>query len=91
MPCVTLDDVKNGTENRRANLRLEQLATVLESDGDTHWSLWVRKARARLLDSDYSGITYLLSAYGGMSSFNDLILGQSYDGGAFPGNQAMLS
>jgi hypothetical protein len=62
---------------------LEQLATVLESDGDTHWSLWVRKARARLLDSDYSGITYLLSAYGGMSSFNDLILGQSYDGGAF--------
>ncbi len=62
---------------------LEQLATVLESDGDTHWSLWVRKARARLLDSDYSGITSLLSAYGGMSSFNDLILGQSYDGGAF--------
>jgi hypothetical protein len=62
---------------------LEQLATVLESDGDTHWSLWVRKARARLLDSDYSGITYLLSAYGGMSSFNDLILGQSYDGDAF--------
>ena len=62
---------------------LEQLATVLESDGNTLWSLWVRKARARLLDSDYSGITYLLSAYGGMSSFNDLILGQSYDGGAF--------
>ncbi|MEB0148354.1 hypothetical protein [Pseudomonas sp. CCC2.2] len=62
---------------------LEQLATVLESDGNTHWSLWVRKARARLLDSDYSGITYLLSAYGGMSSFNDLILDQSYDGGAF--------
>jgi hypothetical protein len=62
---------------------LEQLAIVLESDGDTHWSLWMRKARARLLDSDFSGITYLLSAYGGMSSFNDLILGQSYDGGAF--------
>ncbi|MFW0887421.1 UNVERIFIED_CONTAM: hypothetical protein MKS84_12040 [Pseudomonas sp. JL1] len=62
---------------------LEQLATVLESDGDTHWSLWLRKARERLLDSDYSGITYLLSAYGGMSSFNDLILGQSHDGGAF--------
>ena len=62
---------------------LEQLATLLENDGDTHWSLWMRKAQARLLDSDYSGITYLLSAYGGMGSFNDLVLGQSYDDGVF--------
>lgn len=61
---------------------LNQLAAILESDGDTHWSLWMRKARARLLDSDYSGITYLLSAYGGMGSFNDLILGQSNAGDA---------
>ncbi|MHC8401677.1 DUF6966 domain-containing protein [Pseudomonas sp. MDT1-17] len=60
---------------------LDQLATALESDGDARWSLWMRKARALLLDSDYSGITYLLSAYGGMGSFNDLILGQSYDDG----------
>ncbi|WP_371321761.1 hypothetical protein [Pseudomonas sp. PDM32] len=51
---------------------------MLESDGDTHWSFWMRKARALLLDSDYSGIEYLLSAYGGMGSLNDLILGQSY-------------
>ncbi|MBV7574618.1 hypothetical protein KW846_18090 [Pseudomonas sp. PDM32] len=57
---------------------LAQLAIVLESDGDTHWSFWMRKARALLLDSDYSGIEYLLSAYGGMGSLNDLILGQSY-------------
>lgn len=62
---------------------LDQLATVLESDGDTHWSFWMRKARARLLDSDYSGIEYLLSAYGGMDSLNDLILGQSYVDGVF--------
>jgi hypothetical protein len=60
---------------------LDQLAAMLESDGDTHWSLWVRKARARLMDSDYSGIEYLQSAYGGMGSFNDLILGQSDENG----------
>lgn len=39
-----------------------------------------RKARTRLLDSDYSGVEYLLSAYGGMGSLNDLILGQSQKG-----------
>jgi hypothetical protein len=60
---------------------LGQLAAMLESDGDTHWSLWMRKARARLMDSDYSGIEYLQSAYGGMGSFNDLILGQSDENG----------
>ncbi|MDD1001348.1 DUF6966 domain-containing protein [Pseudomonas sp. TNT2022 ID642] len=60
---------------------LDQLAAMLESDGDTHWSLWMRKARARLMDSDYSGIEYLQSAYGGMGSFNDLVLGQSDENG----------
>jgi hypothetical protein len=33
------------------------------------------------MDSDYSGIEYLQSAYGGMGSFNDLILGQSDENG----------
>lgn len=52
---------------------LDQLVKVLESDGEMHWSRWMRKARALLIDSDYSGITYLLSAYGGTGSFNDLV------------------
>ncbi|MCS3840323.1 hypothetical protein HNR03_004947 [Pseudomonas sp. JAI111] len=60
---------------------LDQLVFVLQSDGDTHWSFWMHKARARLLASDFSGIAYLLSAYGGMGSLNDLILGQSYEDG----------
>lgn len=55
---------------------LEQLIELLESDGDLHWSRWMRKVRALLIDSDYSGLTYLRSAYGGMGSFNDLTLGQ---------------
>lgn len=62
---------------------LDQLATVLESDGDTHWSQWIRKARAHVMNSDYYGIEYLLSGYGGAGSFSDLILGQSSINGAF--------
>lgn len=61
---------------------LDQLIKVLESDGEMHWSRWMRKTRALLIDSDYSGITYLLSAYGGMGSFNDLVLGQNTHEGA---------
>ncbi|KAF1725771.1 DUF6966 domain-containing protein [Pseudoxanthomonas japonensis] len=56
---------------------LEELAMLLESDGDRHWSAWMRRAKSRLENLDYSGAEYLLSAYGGMGSFNDLILGQT--------------
>lgn len=62
---------------------LDQLVKVLESDGEMHWSRWMRKARTLLIDSDYSGITYLLSAYGGMGSFNDLVLGQIANEGPY--------
>lgn len=62
---------------------LDKLAEVLESDGEAHWSHWARNARARLLNSDYSGIAYVLSAYGGMGSLNDLVLGQSHEDGVF--------
>ena len=36
----------------------------------------MQEARVRLLrDDQYSGVTFLLGAYGGMGSFNDLVLG----------------
>lgn len=62
---------------------LDELAYVLESDGNINWGSWIRKAKAHLLNSDYSGIEYLLSAYGGMGSLNDVVLGQSYKDGVF--------
>lgn len=62
---------------------LAQLIKVLESGGEMHWSRWMRKARALLIGSDYSGITCLLSAYGGMGSFNDLVLGQNLNEGIY--------
>lgn len=62
---------------------LDELIQLLESDGEGHWSKWMRQSRARLLNSDYSGIEYLRSAYGGMGSFTDLVIGQSYENGQF--------
>jgi len=62
---------------------LNELATILESDGEQHWRAWMLRARARLEQSDYSGIEYLLGAYGGMGSFNDLVLGQTLANGRF--------
>lgn len=62
---------------------LERLALLLEGDGDQHWSQWMRRARTRLLAGDGSGADFLLSAYGGMGSFNDVVLGQHYDSNGF--------
>lgn len=62
---------------------LGQIIKILENDGELHWSRWMRKAQGRLIDSDYSGISYLLSAYGGMGSFNDLVIGQDINDGKF--------
>ena len=62
---------------------LDELATILESAAERHWRAWMLQAKARLEQSDYSGIEYLLGAYGGMGSFNDLVLGQTLANGRF--------
>lgn len=62
---------------------LAKLASLLESDGEKHWCAWILRAKARLENSDYSGIDYFLGIYGGMGSFNDYIAGQSIVAGQF--------
>jgi hypothetical protein len=62
---------------------LNEIIQLLELDGEKHWSRWMRQSRERLLKSDYSGVEHLLSAYGGMGSFNDLVICQSYENGQF--------
>src|ERR1051326_700100 len=69
---------------------LSQIAALLQSDGENHWRAWMLKAKASLEGSDYSGIEYLLSAYGGMGSFNDLILGQTMENSAFAWKQGYV-
>ena len=43
------------------------------------------EARQGLEYSDLYGIEILLSTYGGMGSFNDLVVGQKYQNGEFIG------
>ncbi len=53
---------------------LDELVDVLEWDG-CHWAEWMRKSRSEIKASDFHGVERLLSAYGGMGSFNDLTIG----------------
>lgn len=62
---------------------LAKLASLLEGDGEQHWRAWLLRAKARLENLDYSGVEYLLSAYGGMSSFSDFIAAQGSVDGQF--------
>ena len=62
---------------------LHEMIELLEENGEQRWSKWMRQSRDWLLDSDFSGIEHLLSAYGGMGSFNDLVIGQRYENGEF--------
>ncbi len=72
-----------GLQTERLIGILDDLIALLRSDNETHWSAWMARAKARLENSDYSGIEYLLGAYGGMSSFNDLIICQRIENGTF--------
>lgn len=55
---------------------LQSLIDLLQRDHETYWSKWMSVSKSRIEASDFSGVTHLLGAYGGMGSFNDLILGQ---------------
>jgi hypothetical protein len=54
---------------------LDELITLLDLAGQPHWRDWMADARARLQRADPSGPEKILRAYGGMGSFNDLIIG----------------
>ena len=50
---------------------LKELATLLGELDEDHWAHWMAECAQRLRRSEFSGITHLLGAYGGMGSFND--------------------
>ncbi len=54
---------------------LTELEKILFEQKEDQWHKWILGSKKRLLASDYSGIEKLLSAYGGMGSFNDLVVG----------------
>jgi len=53
---------------------LEQIAHLLVTHGEQHWSAWITRDVTAIKKYDANGIVHFLSAYGGMGSFNDLWL-----------------
>lgn len=74
---------KMGPKTKELVEVLAKLTALLDSDGEQHWRTWLLRAKSRLEASDYSGVEYLLRAYGGMGSFNDFIAAQSFVNGRF--------
>ena len=62
---------------------LQALIAVLENDGETHWRDWMVTSLTSLEANDLRGARHLRGAYGGMGSFNDLVIGQRMDGEVF--------
>lgn len=59
---------------RQLIIILEQIECLLVTCGEQHWSAWITRDITAIKKHDFHGIVHLLSAYGGMGSFNDLWL-----------------
>lgn len=59
---------------------LDRLIEILEEANEPSWVDFFSKAKRRINNSDFSGINKILGAYGGMGSFNDLVIGYSMKG-----------
>lgn len=53
---------------------LDEVITLLAQSGERRWADWMRTVRAEIEQKDAHGLRRLLQAYGGMGSFNDLVL-----------------
>lgn len=62
---------------------LRALIDRLDTNDETHWRNWLGDSLAALEQKDPRAVLYLRGAYGGMSSFNDLIVGQRMDENRF--------
>jgi hypothetical protein len=72
-----------GPQTQKLIMVLDELAALLESDDENWWRQRMIEAKRRLEASDYSGIEHLLASYGGMGSFNDLVICQEQRDGSF--------
>lgn len=50
---------------------LDELVVVRRELEEPRWAEWITESARRLRADDFSGITHLLSAYGGMGSFSE--------------------
>lgn len=55
---------------------LDEAIDLLQAACETHWQKWLRNSRDQIALGDLEGLDHLLNAFGGMGSFNDLVLSQ---------------
>ena len=61
-----------GPKTGKLVTELETVISLLESCAVDHWADWFKNSKSLLENGDFSGIEQVLSAFGGMGSFNDL-------------------
>lgn len=62
-----------GPKTTELLLVLKEIIELLEFQQENYWLAWISKCRNEIENSDFHGIERLLSAYGGMGSFSDLM------------------
>jgi hypothetical protein len=53
---------------------LDETVAFLDRYGVSHWAKWLERDRDLVAKGDFSGVAHLLTAFGGMGSFNDLYI-----------------
>ena len=77
-----------GPKTKKLILVLEEAIDLLKKHGESHWASWLEKDKNRIVQADYYGVEHLLSLFGGMGSFDDLLIckenGHSIEGEQVP-------
>ncbi|GAA1867169.1 DUF6966 domain-containing protein [Asanoa iriomotensis] len=53
---------------------LDEAAALLREHGERHWLAWLLRCRAELVAHETAAFDRILAAFGGMGSFNDLLI-----------------
>jgi hypothetical protein len=78
MSVVIVEHRRGRTLSKREQLlkTLSAAESLLSCHGEEHWASWLRRDVSLIRAGDGFGLEHLSSAFGGMGSFNDLILHQ---------------
>ena len=58
----------------RLNSSLNETVLLLREHGESHWLAWAERCQRELDAHDTAAFDHILSAFGGMGSFNDLLI-----------------
>jgi hypothetical protein len=54
--------------------KVDELIRLMEKHNEKYWSEYFRKAIGMVKDRNFRGIELILKSFGGMGSFNDLVI-----------------